>query len=355
MLRRRARCLGVLAVLAMVMLSLGCANDSMVISNANQMHGQLTPAVMQDPTLSGYVQSLGDRVIAVARELDRVAPGSKGHTSGASNEWMFSGIQFHLVNSETLNAFTTGGKHVYLYTELFRQCKTEDEFAAVVAHEYAHIYCRHVHNSYDRAITVQAVAIGAALAASQIEDQNVAMGIAGLALVGGQLVSLSFNREDEDEADAEGFRFYVRAGWDPQQFGGFFQTMIEQGHDSGPNILSSHPKLSDRVANARKRAAALPSVASQWRSRNTATPRQFQLLQARALELGKTMPSDKSLEAAQTLLAAFPSCVSPQETPEQAQARQELLYRFGTEQQREDVRRQQEQLRQQERRRRPDE
>lgn len=354
MLRRRPRGLGLLTVLAILVLSLGCASDRMVIDNANQMHGQLTPAVIQDPTLSGYVQTLGDRVIAVARELDRADPGSKGHTSGESNEWMFSGIQFHLVNSETLNAFTTGGKHVYLYTELFRQCKTEDEFAAVVAHEYAHIYCRHVHNSYNRAITVQAVALGAALAASQMEDQNVAMGIAGLAVIGGQLVALSFNRDDEDEADAEGFRFYVRAGWDPQQFGGFFQTMIDQGHDSGPNILSSHPKLSDRVVNARKRAAALPPVAVQWRSRNTASPRQFKLLQDRALQVGKTMPSDKSLEAAQTILAAFPSCVSPQETPEQARARQELLYAYGTPEQQEEVRRQQEQLRRQQPRRRPE-
>lgn len=352
---RLLRRTGLLALLALFSLSLGCASDRMVIDNANQMHGQLQPAVMEDPVLSGYVQTLGDRVIAVARELDRSDPGSKGHTSGENNQWMFSGIRFHLVNSKTLNAFTTGGKHVYLYTELFRSCKTEDEFAAVVAHEYAHIYCRHVHNSYNRAITVQAVALGAALAASQIEDQSLALGIAGLAVVGGQLVALDFNREDEDEADAEGFRFYVRAGWDPQQFAGFFQTMIDQGNDSGPVILSSHPSLSSRVEKARKRAAALPPVARQWQSRNTASPRQFQLLQARAEQVGRTMPTDESLEQAQTLLAAFPSCVSPQQTPEQLRARDQLLLNYGTPEQQQAVKQQQARRQQPRAKRRPDE
>ena len=341
------RCIAVIT-LTLLPLTGGCqfASDKMVISNARQMHGDLTPAIVTDPVLANYVKALGDRVVETARELARMNPGSRGHESGEDNAWMFQNVRFHLVNSDTLNAFTTGGEHVYLYTELLRTCRTEDEFAAVVAHEFAHIYGRHVHNSYNNAITIQMLAIGAAVGAMALDSSDegyIGTGIAGVAVIGGQLVALNYGRKDEDEADKLGFRFYTRAGWDPEQFPGFFQTLIDKGHDSGPNLLSSHPRLSDRVANTRRRIRELPPDAPSWRQPNVVSQREFERLQARATEVGRTMPSDRSLAAAQKLLAAFPSCVSPKETADQAQARAELLYTYGTEEQREQVEQQQQQ------------
>jgi predicted Zn-dependent protease len=329
-------------LLGLTLFAGGCASDAMVIDNARSMHSKLEPAVMSDPVLDGYVQSIGDRIVAVAREMRQ----TDTDRSGGDDSWMFNDVRFHLVNSQTMNAFTTGGQHVYLYTELFRACRTEDEFAAVVAHEFAHIYCRHVHNSINRGITIQALSVGAAIGAAALaEDDNayLATGIAGVAIIGGQLVGLSYSRDDEDEADKVGFRFYVRAGWDPEQFAGFFQTMVDQGQDSGPNLLSSHPRLSDRVAAARRRAAELPPSAAQYRRPNLASPARFKQLQQRSIEIGKRMPSDQSLEEAQTLLAAFPSCVSPKEAPEQAEARRELLYEYGTPAQQEALRREEQQ------------
>src|SRR3712207_9596813 len=63
-----------------------------------------------------------------------------------------------------MNAFTTGGEYMYIYTELFRQCRSEDEIAAVMAHEFAHVYARHVHQGMKRQYAVLgAVAAGGAL------------------------------------------------------------------------------------------------------------------------------------------------------------------------------------------------
>ena len=47
-------------------------------------------------------------------------------------------MRFHLVGSETVNAFDTGGGHIYVYNGLFQLCQNEDELAAVMAHEFAH-------------------------------------------------------------------------------------------------------------------------------------------------------------------------------------------------------------------------
>ena len=71
-----------------------------------------------DASLSNYIQKVGDRVISAARDLDRQGFGPASHKK-ENSQWMFSGMQFHFVNSPTLNAFTTGGNHMYIYTGLF--------------------------------------------------------------------------------------------------------------------------------------------------------------------------------------------------------------------------------------------
>lgn len=333
-----ARPLVIVVLLCGAGLSTGCASDKAVIAQAAEAHKEIQPAVIEDPQLAAYVQKVGDRVVDVARQLSRQGFGQKG---GEDNSWMFQDIRFHLVNSKTLNAFTTGGQHVYLYSELMRNCATEDEFAAVVGHEFAHIYRRHVHNGMNRQYAILGVAAAAAAGGAVIADEKNratwAGGAGGLALVGGQLIGLGYSRGDEADADHYGFEFYIRAGWDPQQFGNFFKTLADKGGDSGPGFLSSHPTLSSRVEAAKKRAANLPEGAEQWRRPNVVSQAEFDRLKQRTVAVGARMPSDASLEQAQRVLAAFPSCLAPQETPAQAKARRELLQEYSDEQQDKDT------------------
>ena len=244
---------------------------------------------------------------------------------------MFSkDMRFHFVNSKTINAFTTGGEHMYIYTALFQQAKSEDELAAVMAHEFAHVYARHVHKGMNRqyAILGAAAAAGAAGYAAGGDEKGseyAGMG-AGAAMLVGQFVGMGFSRKDEEEADKLGFAFYTRAGWDPSKFGDFFQRMIDMGQNQGPEMLSGHPSLDSRVEAARERAADLPPEAKQWRRPQVASPSRFEELQARSVEVGKSMPSDTSLENAQELLAALPrSCLTPAVQPDQQKAEREVL------------------------------
>jgi predicted Zn-dependent protease len=312
------------------MMVTGCASDRAVISQANQFHSGLEPAVMTDPKLTEYIQAVGDRIIDAAREMDQQSYGPDSHKSEDSS-WMFSKeMQFHFVNSKTLNAFTTGGEHMYIYTELFEQCKTEDELAAVMAHEFAHIYGRHVHKGMNRQYAIlgaAALAGGAGYAAGGSEHGGEYAGYAAsAAMIGGQIFGMGFTRKDEAEADELGFEFYVRAGWDPDHFADFFQTMIDKGYDTDSDFMSDHPTLKSRVEIARERAADLPPQAKEWRRKPVADARQFAALQKRAARLGKKMPDDTSLENAQELLAAMPrSCLTPQEPEDQKEAQQDIL------------------------------
>jgi predicted Zn-dependent protease len=306
----------------------GCATDRQVISQATTIHQGLEPAVMDDPTLNRYINAVGQRIVDVADELDKQGFGPASHKKSEDTSWMFKDMQFHFVNSKTLNAFTTGGKHMYIYNELFQTVKNEDELAAVMAHEDAHVYARHVAKAMDRQYAMLGLAAGAGIAGAaagyQADDKQGALtygsAAAGAALLAGQFLGMGFTRDDENEADKLGFQFYVRAGYDPEKFAGFFQTLIDKGLDKTPEALSDHPKLSNRVANTEKRIRDLPPNADEWRRPPIASPSEFRDLQARAARLGRTMPNDQSLQQAQLMLASFSSCVSPDEQPDQKRA-----------------------------------
>lgn len=315
---RSLRPLTLLLALAGFAALAGCATDPQVIAQANDVHTQLKPTVINDPELNAYVQKVGDRVVAAARQM---------HAEGGipdADAWMFENVEFHLVASPTLNAFTTGGQHVYLYSQLFEESQTEDSFAAVVGHEFGHIIGRHVHESMNNQYYALGAAGAAALAGAALAEDGkrtqTAATVGGLTLAGGQIVGLSFGRNNEREADELGFEFYVRAGYDPARFSDFFKNMIEQGYGGGgggiEGYLSSHPDLGERVRAAEERAARVtPETVARYRQPPIATPQELASLKAQsqkytALAAAEAArPGTTPFKEGLAILAAFPACV----------------------------------------------
>lgn len=312
-----------------LLLAPGCASDREVRAQADQTHGELEPAVLKDQELAGYLQQIGARVVEAARPFDARHEGPKSHfEKGEDNSWMFDTGEFHLVNSDQLNAFTTGGSHMYVYAQLMQTCRSEDELAAVVAHEYAHVYCRHVHKGMNRQYWTigGAVALGAAgyAAGGKEHGSEYAQYGVGLGLIAGNFLGLGFTRDDEAEADRWGYEFYARAGWDPQRFGDFFQQLIDKGYDNTPEATSDHPSLASRVAAAAARTARLPAEAAGWRKPPLADAARFAALKQRAAQVAQTSPKDTALGKAQLLLRSVPSCLLPADTEEQRDAQAQL-------------------------------
>ena len=323
--------IGALLLLAVAIFAGGCATDQAVIAQAADMNKQLEPAIMEHPLLSQYLQQLGERIIASAKVLSQQGVGPKSHKSSDS-AWMFTeNMKFHFVNSKTVNAFTTGGEHMYIYNALFQMVNSEDELAAVMAHEFAHVYARHVGKGMDRQYGMLAAMAAAGLAGYAVggKEHGGEYAAIGAGVGGGvaQFVNMGFTRDDETEADKLGFAFYTRAGWDPKQFGNFFQKMVDAGYDKTPEMLSDHPTLKSRVEDAKRRTRELPANAKEWRKPPVADKAKFAQLQARAKELGAKLPDDKTL-AGQELLRALPrSCVVPYVTKDEVEARQRIAKR----------------------------
>ena len=53
-------------------------------------------------------------------------------------------INIYFINSKQVNAFVTGGKNIFINTELIIKAEDYREYAAVIAHELAHILGGHI-------------------------------------------------------------------------------------------------------------------------------------------------------------------------------------------------------------------
>jgi predicted Zn-dependent protease len=323
-MHRLVRMSKVLPILILFTGLAGCVSDQQVIAQANDVHNDLEPAVLTDPTLDAYVQEVGDKIVEAAQDMYEA--GELGDYD--VEPWMFEDIEFHFVASPVTNAFTTGGKHVYMYTGLFENAETEDAFAAVVAHEFGHIIGRHVHESMGNQYKLLgAAALAGGAAALLSEDGNRtqnATTFGTLALTGGQLANLQFGRENEREADELGFDFYVRAGYDPQKFKDFFEAMIAEqakaGGGGGGGIqgyFSSHPQLQERVNTAEQMAEQVDPTLVEANDDEppVADSRRYAELQERSRPITReaaeaaTSGRSAAMEKAMSILAAFPACV----------------------------------------------
>ena len=300
---------------------LSAAKDPEIQQNAATAHEKMEPAIVRAPEVEQYIESVGRRIIQAARELEQEGYMRPKDHNPASTSWMFSDdVKFHLVNSPKINAVTTGYNHMYVFNGFLQGCKSEEELAAVMAHEFAHVYQRHVQKKVQRSQFAGALTQSLAqLVADESADSGEPMtaeqqqGIQDLGNMGGAPLIAGMTSGEEDEADKIGFAFYTRAGWDPEKFADLFQAQIDKGGSAKRDWLDDHPALKERVENTRKRIAALPPDAPEWRKPPTASQLKFRRVQESAAKAVANMPQSAQLAEAQNMLGAFASCFSDED------------------------------------------
>ena len=200
-------------------------------------------AIVDDPLVERYVQSLGYRLAASSDRRDL-------------------GFTFFVVEDESLNAFAAPGGFVGINAGLILETRSESELASVLAHEIAHVTQRHIARAIAHSSRSNLPILAGILAAIVVGAQNVEAGQAAAAAVIGSTAQgqINFTRQNEMEADRVGIRMLAEAGFDPREMAGVFEKLQSAARYSQrpPRLLSTHPVTTDRIAEARDRAERLP-------------------------------------------------------------------------------------------------
>ncbi|MDP3660621.1 M48 family metallopeptidase [Phenylobacterium sp.] len=166
--------------------------------------------------------------------------------------------EFVVFDSAELNAFVLPNGKVAVFRGMMEFARNDDELAAVVGHEVAHILARHPAERVSQQLATQA---GVSLAQLVLGGENgenaeLVAGVLGLGATYGVL--LPYSRTHELEADRLGVELMKKAGMEPFGAVRFWERMIARQDRQGapPEALSTHPADERRLAELKTAVGA---------------------------------------------------------------------------------------------------
>jgi predicted Zn-dependent protease len=166
-----------------------------------------------------------------------------------------------IIEDDQVNAFTLPNGNLYFYTGLLKLLNSDDEIAAVMAHEIGHNACMHVLRGDKKSKTASLIGLATILAAlaGGSNGANVAA-FSQYALLG---VMNGYSLEYEKEADAAGVTEMIAAGYNPSAMATVMQRFATEERRRPQielGIFEDHPPSLERVAAIEKQIhdAGLP-------------------------------------------------------------------------------------------------
>ena len=151
------------------------------INKAKQVHPMLLQqfgGVYDDAELQAYVNEVGQRAAKASHRPELQ-------------------YYFTVLDSEDINAFTTGGGYVYITRGIMNYLNSEAELAAVLGHEIGHVTARHP-------VRQQTQSTLAGIGAAAVGVFTGSGDLAGLANYAGAALIRGYGRDQELEADRLG-------------------------------------------------------------------------------------------------------------------------------------------------------
>ena len=191
--------------------------------------------VNTDPQANAYLNTMG-QLLVWSSSLPEV----------------FAGFHFTLIESDEINAFAAPGGFIFITTGLYNSLQNEEQLAAVLAHEIAHVNLQHGLRAIKKSNLTQAFSIIGTEAARHSDDQDVRQlsGVFGDSIddvINGLLVS-GYSRGYEYDADEEALRISYAAGYNPDGLGEFLTNLQMAGEEEKKiGIYNTHPPAKRRI------------------------------------------------------------------------------------------------------------
>lgn len=187
--------------------------------------------ISRDPAVNDYVNCVAGSII---REI------------GTQQNW-----EVVVFEDDAVNAFALPGGKIGVYTGLLKVADGQDQLAAVIGHEIAHVIADHSNARISAAYATQTgLSLAQAMAGAPSYQKNQLFGLLGLGVQAGVL--LPYGRGQESEADILGIEYMARAGFVPGASILLWENMSKAGGNRPPEFLSTHPSHQTRINDLNK-------------------------------------------------------------------------------------------------------
>ncbi len=172
-----------------------------------------------------------------------------------------------ILDSSEINAFATAGGHIMVTKALIDCASSEDELAAILAHEVGHVLLKHSAKAIKSARLGGAISKAggvAALALSENQKENNADAVRAeidAAVTG--VIETGYSQAQELSADSKALELLDGAGYDPRSFEGVLKSLQSRSSKSDKSGFGkTHPSPSVRLKNVSIRYRYYPDSSS---------------------------------------------------------------------------------------------
>jgi predicted Zn-dependent protease len=153
-----------------------------------------------------------------------------------------------ILETDDINAMVMPGGKIIVFEGILKTAQNQDQLAAVIGHEIAHVTAGHTKRKVFQGrgaqigISVAAVLLGGGNYGTTYTAQEMLSQGAMYGLL------LPYQRGQETEADVVGLEFMAKAGFDPRATVPLWQNMAElAGDESRQEFTSTHPSSENRI------------------------------------------------------------------------------------------------------------
>lgn len=152
-----------------------------------------------------------------------------------------------VVNQPDINAFVMPGGKIVVKAGILSMTKNQDQLAAVLGHEVAHVTAHHANERATRGdLTSYGVEVLAIILGGGYYNQT--QGAYGALSTANTLGLMNaFSRKQETEADIIGLEYMAKAGFDPRESVELWKNMNASGQAKIPEFMSTHPSGDTRI------------------------------------------------------------------------------------------------------------
>jgi len=152
---------------------------------------------------------------------------------------------------KSANAFAIPGGKIGVHTGLLKITKTQEQLAAVLGHEIAHVLADHSNERVSQELALQqGFNVAQALGNVQSPGGKQLMGLLGLGAQVGLI--LPYSRSHESEADEMGLYLMAKAGFDPRESIRLWENMGQGSGEQPAEFFSTHPAHETRINRLNK-------------------------------------------------------------------------------------------------------